>query len=116
MIGVLDEFARFGFLAALKIGVAQEVDGMGLVMEFHLVHFRGMSGGSRRGYIRSDGILPETETHEDMGRHVQGMGRVRRDGCIAAGGFEALGCEFGAIRGVYQIMSHARMIGMLLKE
>src|SRR6202521_2043023 len=75
-----------------------------------------MSGGSNRGDIRSDGILPETETYEDVGRHVQGMGRVRCDGRIAAGGFEALGCEFGAIGGMYQIMSHARMGGMLLEQ
>jgi len=32
---------------------------MGLVMEFRLVHFRGMRGGSGRGDIRSDGILPQ---------------------------------------------------------
>src|SRR5947207_6830202 len=89
---------------------------MGLVMKFRLVHFRGMSGGSRRGNIRSDGILPETAAHEDVGRHVQGVRRVRCDGCIAAGGFEALGCEFGAIGGMDQIMSHARMAGMLLKR
>src|SRR6266513_3460394 len=116
VIGVLDEFACLSFLAALKIGVAQEVDGMGLVMKFRLVHFRGMSSGSRRGNIRSDGILPETEAHEDVGRHVQGVRRVRCDGRVAAGGFEALRCEFGTIGGGYPIMSHAWMIGMLLEE
>src|SRR6266436_7809605 len=113
VIAVLDEFARFGLLAALQIRIAQEVDGMGLVVELGHVPFRGVSGGSRRGNIRSDGILPETEAHEDVRRHVQGVGGVWRNGRIPAGGLKALGCEFGTIGGMYQIMSHARMVAML---
>jgi len=106
--GVLNHFTGFGFLAALEIGVAEEVHGMRLVVGFGGVHFRGVSAGSVGGNIRGDGILPQTEADEDVGRHVYGVGGVRRDGRIAAVGFEALGREFGAVCGVNQIVRDGR--------
>src|SRR5260370_42528853 len=106
VIAVLDEFARFGLLAALQIRIAQEVDGMGLGVELGHVPFRGVSGGSRRGDIRSDGILPETEAHEDVRRQGQWVGGVWRNGRRTAevarapgGGYRAGG---GAERKVWR--------------
>jgi hypothetical protein len=43
MVGMLDDFACFGFLPALKVGVAQEVHRVRLIVRFGQVHFRGMS-------------------------------------------------------------------------
>ncbi len=116
VIRVLDDFAGFGFLATLKIGIPEEVHSVGLVVGFREMHFRSMSAGDVRGNVRGDGILPQAETHEDMRRHVQGVGRVRSDGRVAASSVEALGCEFGAIGGVNHVMRDTRMVWMLLKQ
>jgi len=43
MVRVVDDFASFGFLATLKIRVAQEVHGVGLIVRFGKMQFRGMS-------------------------------------------------------------------------
>ena len=116
MIGVLDHFARFGFLAALQIGVAQEVHGVGLIVRFGEVHFRGMRAGSVCGNVRSDRILPQAKAHEDMRRHVQGVGRIRGNGRVPAGSIEALRHEFRAIGRVNHVMRDSRMIGILLQQ
>ena len=116
MVGVFDDFARFGFLAALEVGVAQEVHGMGLIVRFRLVHFRGMRASGIGGNIRGDGILPQAEAHKDMRRHVQGVSGVRRDGRITAGSVKALGCEFGTIRGMDQVVRNTGVVRMLSKQ
>src|SRR5437879_5884948 len=51
VVGVFDDFARFGFLTALEVGVAQEVHGMSLIVRFRLVHFRGMRASGIGGNI-----------------------------------------------------------------
>src|SRR5229473_7122595 len=89
---------------------------MGLVVGFRQMHFRGMSAGGVCSNVRGDGILPETEAYENMGRHVNGVSGVRGDGGVAAGSVEALSSEFGAIRGVNHVMRYTRMVRMLLKQ
>jgi len=89
---------------------------VGLVVGFGEMHFRGMSAGSVCGNVGGDGILPETEAYENVRRHVQGVGGVRRDGGVAAGSVEALSSEFGAIGGVNHVMRYTRMVRMLLKQ
>src|SRR6266853_5655719 len=95
--GVLDHFPGFGFLTALEIGVAEEVHGVSLVMGFSEVHLRGVSAGRVSGNIRGDGILPQAKADEDVRGHVYGVGGVRGDGGVTAGGFESLSREFGTI-------------------
>ena len=89
---------------------------MGLIVRFRLVHFRGVSAGGVCGNIRCDGILPQAETNKNMRRHMQGVGGVRCDRCIAAGSIEALRREFGAIGGVNHVVCNAGMVRMLLKQ
>ena len=113
MISVLDDFARYGFLTALQVGIAEEIHGMRLIVRFGEVHFSGVRAGSVCGNIRSDGILPKSKAHKDMRRHVQGMGRIRRDGRVPAGSVEALGRELRPIGRVNHVMCHTWMVRML---
>src|SRR5437667_11717054 len=110
MLGVLDDFTGFGFLAALQVRITEEVHSMRLVVGFGEMHFRGMSARGVCGNIRSDGILPESEANKDMRRHVYGVGGVRCDGGVAAGGFETLSRKFGTIRGMDHVVGNARMV------
>ena len=114
--GVLNHFARFGFLAALKIGVAQEIHSVGLIVRFREVHFHGVRTGGIRRNVRRDGILPQAAPHKNVRRHVQGMGRIGSDRSVAPGGFEPLRGQLGAVGCVNQVMRDAGMIGKLLKE
>src|SRR5229473_7758051 len=89
---------------------------MGLVVGFREMHFRSMSARGVCSNVRDDGILPQAEAHENVGRHMNGVGGVRGDGGVAAGRVEALSSEFGAIRGVNHVMRYTRMVRMLLKQ
>src|SRR5260370_16700729 len=89
---------------------------MSRILIFGEMHLRGMSAGSVCGNVRGDGILPQAKPHKDVRWHVQGVCRVRRDGCIAAGSFKTLGCEFRAGGCVNQVMRDSRMIRILLQQ
>ena len=90
MTGVLDDFARLGFLSVLQIRVAEEVHGVRLVMRFRHVHFGGVRSGIAGRYVGVDGILPEPQANENVRRHVQRVGRLRRNRGVAARGFQSL--------------------------
>ena len=110
VIGVLDEFACLSFLAALKIGVAQEIHSVGLIVRFREVHFRGVRTGGIRRNVRRDGILPQAAPHKNVRRHVQGMGRIGSDRSVAAGGFEPLRSQLGTVGGMNQVMRDSGMM------
>src|SRR5260370_25517478 len=84
---VRNDFARFGLLTRLEVRIVEKVHGVSLVVRFSRMHFRGVGAGIPGGDVLSDGILPETEAHEDVGRHVNS---VRR-----RGGYRALSAAGG---------------------
>src|SRR5260370_19334539 len=85
-------------------------------MGFREMLFRGMSAGSVCGNVGGDGILPETEAYENMGRHVNGVGGVRGDGGVAAGSVEAPGWGVGAVGGVNYVIRKTMLVRIFLQQ
>jgi hypothetical protein len=46
VVSMINHLARFGFLSALQIGIAQKIHGVRLVVRLRRVHFRGACGES----------------------------------------------------------------------
>src|SRR5260370_6249881 len=88
---------------------------MGLVVGFRQMHFRGMSAGGVCSNVRGDGILPETEAYENMGRHVNGVSGVRGDGGVAAGSVEGFSRAFRGRPGVGHVMRYNPVVWRLLE-
>jgi len=113
---VHDDLLGFGLLAALQIGVIQEVHCVSLIVGFGLMGFGGARSSGLRRDVGGDGVLPHAEANENVRRHMDGMRRVGRDGGVTAGGGEALWREALLVRGVDDVVRNAGMARVLFEK
>jgi len=59
------------------------------------MHLRGMSAGGVAAMFDAMESCHKPRRTKNVRRHVQGVGGVRGDGGVAAGGFEALAANSG---------------------
>lgn len=68
--------------------------------------------GTAGGFVRLDRIVPEAETSEDVGRHMQGVRRCRCDLRVRSRRHEAAWSELCTVVCVDEVVSHTRMVGL----
>ena len=103
--GLVDQPPGGVVLRALQMRVHEEI---------HRVHV-GLGGGDR-GAVRLDGFLPHPQHREDVRRHVERVGRGRRDGVVAPRGTQAPRGERGEVVAVDQVVERAGVLGMLCQD
>ncbi len=67
--------------------------------------------GLRGGEVGGDRLLPQSEPREDVGRHVQGVGRGRRDAGVGAGRGQGQLRQRRVVEAVDDVVRDSRMIG-----
>jgi hypothetical protein len=70
-------------------------------------------GGPCGVRARLDRLLPQSQPREDVGRHVQGVRRGRRDLRVPPGGVERARGEWRVVVAVDEVVGDARMVRLL---
>ena len=107
-LSFLDDQARFSVTGELHVRVHHVVHGV--QPGARLV---GRFGRRGRTPVGSDRFLPCPDAREDVRRHVQRVGRRRRDLGIALCRRQALLGNRGVVVAVNEIVRHAGMLGVL---
>ena len=98
--------ARLVVAALLQIGVEQPVQAVEIGL-------RPIRRGLPRGLVRGGGLRPHPELQEDVRRHVQRVGRRRRDLGVAPRGRQSQDGVVRVVERVEDVVRRARMVGFL---
>src|SRR5439155_21227130 len=101
--------------ARLEVGVDEIVERMkGLIPDAVRSRFRAVRDACVRGRpVRVDRLLPQSQTREDVARHVKRVRRRRRDLRVAAGGGEGAARERRRIVAMDDVVGHPGVVRLL---
>ena len=114
LLGLVHHLLGRFILAGLQVGIKKKVHGMQFVST-HIHRTRLLRNG-HRFQVRLDILLPQSEPGENVRRHVDRVGRRRRNLRIGAGGIQSRRRHLRRITGMNNVVRQAGMIRVLLEQ